>query len=62
MYLVHTFQAYFLYTKQLFDFVNCAIFTHIAVAIEYSTYREVTTSRLKAPRHVVVHDNLKSFA
>ena len=28
---------------------------------EYSTYREVTTSRLKEPRHLVVHDNLKTF-
>ena len=27
----------------------------------YSTYRVVTTSRLKAPRHLVVHDNLKTF-
>ena len=27
----------------------------------YSTYRVVTTSRLKAPRRLVVHDNLKSF-
>ena len=26
---------------------------------EYSTYRVVTTSRLKAPRDLVVHDNLK---
>ena len=28
---------------------------------EYSTYRVVTTSRLKATRHLVVHDNLKTF-
>ena len=28
---------------------------------EYSTYRVVTTSRPKAPRHLVVHDNLKTF-
>ena len=27
---------------------------------EYSTYRVVTTSLLKAPRHLVVHDNLKT--
>ena len=26
---------------------------------EYSTYRVVTTSRIKVPRHLVVHDNLK---
>ena len=28
---------------------------------EYSTYRVVTTSRLKAPRHLVVLFNLKTF-
>ena len=28
---------------------------------EYSTYTVVTTSRPKAPRHMVVHDNLKTF-
>ena len=28
---------------------------------EYSTFRVVTTSRLKAPRPLVVHDNLKTF-
>ena len=27
----------------------------------YSTYRVVTTSRQKVPRHLVVHDNLKKF-
>ena len=27
----------------------------------YSKYRVVTTSRLKAPRHLVVHDNLRTF-
>ena len=27
----------------------------------YSTYRVVTTNRLKAHRHLVVHDNLKMF-
>ena len=27
---------------------------------EYSTYRVITTSRLQAPRHLVVNDNLKS--
>ena len=31
------------------------------VAREYSTYRMVTTSRLKAPIHLVVHENLKTF-
>ena len=28
---------------------------------EYSTYRVFTTSRFKATRHLVVHDNLKTF-
>ena len=28
---------------------------------EYSTYRVVTTIRLKAPRHLVVNNNLKTF-
>ena len=28
---------------------------------EYRTYRVVTTSRLKSPRHLVVHDNLNTF-
>ena len=28
---------------------------------ENSTYRVVTTSRLKAQGHLVVHDNLKTF-
>ena len=28
---------------------------------EYRTYRGVTTSRLKAPIPLVVHDNLKTF-
>ena len=35
--------------------------THIIVAREYRTYRVVTTSCLKAPRHLVVHNNLKTF-
>ena len=31
------------------------------VTREYSIYRVVTTSRLKAPIHLVVHDNLKTY-
>ena len=34
---------------------------NIFLVREYSTYRVVTTSRLKAPGHLVVHDNLKTF-
>ena len=32
-----------------------------SVVREYSTYRVVNTSRLEAPRHLVVHDNLRTF-
>ena len=28
---------------------------------EYGNYRVFTSSRLKAPRHLVEHDNLKTF-
>ena len=31
------------------------------VAREYSAYRVVTTSRLKAASHLVIHDNLRTF-
>ena len=31
------------------------------VTREYSTYRAVTISRLKTPRHLVLNDNLKTF-
>ena len=38
------------------------IYIYIYIYIrEYRKYREVTTSRLKSPRHLVVHDNLKTF-
>ena len=33
----------------------------MVVTRENNTYRVVSTSRLKAPRHLVVHDNLKAF-
>ena len=34
---------------------------HIIPTRKYSTYRVVTTCRLKAPRHLVVQNNLKTF-
>ena len=45
----------------IYIYIYIYIFLDIWLSREYSTYRVVTTSRLKAKRHLVVHDNLKTF-
>ena len=62
---------YFKYARSLKDFIKFHQ-NHNKVATycftwrtfycrEYSIYRVVSTSRLEDPRHLVVHDNLKTF-
>ena len=53
--LVYTSKIVKLCTKQKL------IKLYLYVSREYSTHRVVTTGRLKAPRNLVVHDNLIMF-